>query len=402
MEDFRQLIREIELSHCGIDTEYKYSHDNPLADEDFGKPNMLEPLLMSFAFVEAGGQENRRIFCCVIDLRDSNLRPSLAEMLKFPIPYVAHYAPAELMCLLKMGIPLPRQIWDTCICERALTLGNFHPQYDEKPNDSVPQEIENKAKNKKFKEQYYSLINTEKRYQLKHNFAAQKERLQKSFLGHPPGVNFSREQIDYAAEDALIVAKLYFHQILHASSKGLLHHLITIEMPWVVTMASIQFHGIRFDWNKYYKIVAQCKKVLPLLEQQIAAFEVKNHNSHDQLSDYFQEKNLLPHFLRNGKPCFDKENLKENANLDPLVPLLRAAKFVDTLIREKHFRRSLVENDEHIYPSHFQLGAATGRQTSTKPNVLGIGGILRPLVIPAPGFGLGEVDWSQIEVGIAA
>lgn len=36
------------------------------------------------------------------------------------------------------------------------------------------------------------------------------------------------------------------------------------------------------------------------------------------------------------------------------------------------------------------------------PNVLGLGRLLRSLVVPQPGYGIGEVDLSQIEVGIAA
>src|SRR5262249_37650797 len=40
--------------------------------------------------------------------------------------------------------------------------------------------------------------------------------------------------------------------------------------------------------------------------------------------------------------------------------------------------------------------------TSRWPNVLGLGKVFRPLIVPDPGCGLGEADWSQIEVGIAA
>src|SRR5262249_19840901 len=44
----------------------------------------------------------------------------------------------------------------------------------------------------------------------------------------------------------------------------------------------------------------------------------------------------------------------------------------------------------------------TGRETSRWPNLLGLGKVFRPLVVPEPGCGLGEADWCQIEVGIAA
>src|SRR5262249_14362092 len=40
--------------------------------------------------------------------------------------------------------------------------------------------------------------------------------------------------------------------------------------------------------------------------------------------------------------------------------------------------------------------------TSRWPNVLGLDRVFRPLIVPGPGRGIGEADWCQIEVGIAA
>jgi DNA polymerase-1 len=58
--------------------------------------------------------------------------------------------------------------------------------------------------------------------------------------------------------------------------------------------------------------------------------------------------------------------------------------------------------DGRVHPFHRQLGTHTGRQTSKWPNILGLERVLRPLIVPDPGCGIGEVDYSQIEVGIAA
>jgi DNA polymerase-1 len=62
----------------------------------------------------------------------------------------------------------------------------------------------------------------------------------------------------------------------------------------------------------------------------------------------------------------------------------------------------LVGRDGRLHPEHVPLGAATGRNTMRSPNVGGIGRALRPLVVPADGYGIGEVDLCQVEVMIAA
>ncbi len=55
-----------------------------------------------------------------------------------------------------------------------------------------------------------------------------------------------------------------------------------------------------------------------------------------------------------------------------------------------------------MHPEHCQLGAHPGGQTAGNPNVLGIPGVLRPLIAARPGYGVGEVDLCQIEVGVTA
>jgi DNA polymerase I-like protein with 3'-5' exonuclease and polymerase domains len=48
------------------------------------------------------------------------------------------------------------------------------------------------------------------------------------------------------------------------------------------------------------------------------------------------------------------------------------------------------------------MGAESGRNSMRWPNVGGVGRALRPLVVPEAGHAIGEVDLSQVEVGIAA
>jgi DNA polymerase-1 len=58
-------------------------------------------------------------------------------------------------------------------------------------------------------------------------------------------------------------------------------------------------------------------------------------------------------------------------------------------------------SDGRLHPDYAHLGASTGRQTCRYPNVLALSRLQRNLIVPAPGYGIGEVDLSQIEPGIA-
>ena len=51
--------------------------------------------------------------------------------------------------------------------------------------------------------------------------------MQKSFVEHPAGAAFSKEQIEYAAADAEVAARLYPLQIQVATREGVLQHLVT-------------------------------------------------------------------------------------------------------------------------------------------------------------------------------
>ena len=49
-----------------------------------------------------------------------------------------------------------------------------------------------------------------------------------------------------------------------------------------------------------------------------------------------------------------------------------------------------------------RAAAVNGSSLVGWSNILGLDRVLRPLIVAAEGFGIGESDWSQIEIGIAA
>ncbi|MGQ0722687.1 MAG: DNA polymerase [Candidatus Eiseniibacteriota bacterium] len=89
-------------------------------------------------------------------------------------------------------------------------------------------------------------------------------------------------------------------------------------------------------------------------------------------------------------------------DLHPAIRAFRVHRRNRRLAGEEWLTGCMTGADGRIHPSHHQLGAATGRNTCTAPNLVGIGRVLRPVVTAPPGRALIELDYSQIEVGVAA
>ena len=393
------------ISHFGFDTEYRYDRPGVVIEKrnTANDTRSVQPLLLSLSMAEPYDDGEGRLFNFVIDLRIPDLSPILNELFQLPICFSAHNAKVELFCLWKLGVQEPNILWDTFICEKTLQMGRHHHKYKTPKKADEPEQIQAKKESKKQKRFSFSLVATCQRYGLAHRMQTQKDRLQKSFLVHPDDAQFSEEQIEYSAEDAIVASRLYPLQIQAAVQNGLLHHFQTVEMAWVTTNARIEWNGVRVDEKKRDEAIARIRAHKVRLEKHLAAeYGIQNSRSHKQLTEYFRACGLLHEFTKNGKVTFNKKILKQNAALHPAIASLRAVRRSSDLLADKILSPDFVGEDDRVHAQHQQLGTDTGRQTSRWPNLLGLDRVLRPLVVPDPGYGIGEVDWSQAEVGVAA
>src|SRR5262249_51378851 len=117
---------------------------------------------------------------------------------------------------------------------------------------------------------------------------------------------------------------------------------------------------------------------------------------------FFRGLGLLDLFRDGGGYSFDDDHLEAAEDRHPAIPLIRALRKIGRLQADKVLTGELVGADGRLHPEHRQLRAESSRNTMRWPNIGGIGRALRPLVVPDPGYALGEVDLCQIEVGIAA
>jgi DNA polymerase-1 len=316
--------------------------------------------------------------------------------------FVGHYCHAELLCLLQLDLPEPALLWDTWVCEKALHLGLGHKNYRLKPGADDAEQARADEESREEEALSNKLAAACLRYGVLHPFGGDKERLQHSFLEHPEKAPFTKEQIEYAAADAVAAAELYFPQVQAATLAGVLQHLIDVEMPWVVTNARMAWRGVRKDRALCARVKQTAGEHLAALKEFIAGHGIASPESHPQLKAFFEARGLIHLFSRDGKITFDKDMLDEVADHHPVIPPLRAARRINTLLKSRILEDEFVGADGRLHPNYTQLGTHTGRQTSSAPNILGLGRVFRPLILPEDGRGLGEVDLSQIEVGIAA
>jgi DNA polymerase-1 len=398
------FARQRPLSFVGVDCEFRHSRAGVPVKKDhtWQDPRSIMPLLMGMALVEpqAGGQQV--VYRFVVDLRRPEVLGPLGRLFKLPLPFVAHFFQAEVFCLWQLGLPEPDRVWDTWAAERALLLGIYHARYqNEKPADEAE---EARAEEEADEQVAFSckLVSACLRRGVPYPFAGDKERLQKSFLTHPAGQPFSHEQLDYAAADAEAAARLYPAQVLASVAAGCLDHLTTVEMPWAVTNAGMVWDGVRLDAARCRALQECCRGHVVKLSAELAELGVGNVNSHKQLLTFFRGLGLLDAFRVGGKYTCDDDHLEAVEHRHPAIPAIRELRKVLRLLKDKILTGELVGADGRLHPEHRQLGAETGRNSMSWPNVGGIGRALRPLVVPEPGCLIGEVDLSQIEVGIAA
>jgi DNA polymerase-1 len=399
------LARQLKLSHIGIDTEYRFDRPEIVlsAKTTVSDIRSVVPLLLSVTLAEKAGRRGFNLYDFVIDLREPEPVRPLQQLFNLPVCFVGHYLKVEFFSLWKLGLREPRMVWDTFIHEKAISMGRYHKKYMVSKLSDEPAIQARAAELKQEKEKFaYSLVATCHRHGVPFAHESSKGRLQKSFLDHRQGQPFSQEQIEYSAEDSHAAACLYLLQVNAAAKHGLLNHLVNVEMPWVATNAAIQWEGLKVDQYRSGELVVKLETYKGGLEAKLALLGLSNCQSHKQLKEFFGRSGVLHHFEQDGKYSFGKDQIKRLKHLHPAIKSISELRRISDLLGDRIHNPGLIGVDGRIHPEHIQLGTDTGRQTTKWPNIQGMDQLLRPIIIPEPGYGIGEVDWSQKEIGVAA
>lgn len=219
----------------------------------------------------------------------------------------------------------------------------------------------------------------------------------------------------YAAEDADVTLQL--HQSLHPrleKEKGLNYIFEKIEMPLVTVLARMERNGVLIDAQKLRQQSKELEKRLQELEGQAVELAGKpfNINSPKQLQQVLFEDLKIPVMQKTptGQPSTAEPVLQELAH-DYLLPkVIIEYRIISKLIST--YTNKLPEQINpltgRIHTSYNQTGAATGRLSSSDPNLQNIpvrtheGRRIRQAFIAPPGYKIISADYSQIELRLMA
>lgn len=219
----------------------------------------------------------------------------------------------------------------------------------------------------------------------------------------------------YAAEDADITLQL--HHALWPKVEahpGVLHIYKNIEMPLVDVLVTIERNGVLIDPDKLRQQGKELQKRLVELEKQAFAIAGKsfNINSPKQLQSILFDELKLPVIQKTptGQASTADAVLQELAQDYELPQLIIEFRSLSKLIST--YTSKLVEQINaktgRVHTSYHQSGTATGRLSSSDPNLQNIptrtaeGRRIRQAFIAAPGKVLISADYSQIELRLMA
>ncbi len=219
----------------------------------------------------------------------------------------------------------------------------------------------------------------------------------------------------YAAEDADVTMQL--HRTLWPKllkEAGLKSVFEEIEMPLIPVLARMERNGVLIDVEMLKRQSAELEKRLNELDQEIillagASF---NLNSPKQLQEILFTKLNLPILQKTptGQPSTADPILQELALEYELPKLIIEYRSLSKLITTytKKLPEQVNSKTSRIHTSYNQTGAATGRLSSSEPNLQNIpvrmqeGRRIRQAFIAPKGYKIISADYSQIELRIMA
>jgi DNA polymerase-1 len=232
-------------------------------------------------------------------------------------------------------------------------------------------------------------------------------------------ISFSQVSIEdaghYAAEDADITLRLHQHLWPRLQAEPALEKVLAeIEIPLIPVLARMEQAGVLIDGKILQRQSNELAKRMQELEVQAheAAGQPFNLGSPKQLQQILFEKLELPVIRKTpkGQPSTAEDVLKELAvdyELPKLILENRSISKLKSTYTDK-LPEQINPHTGRVHTSYHQAVAATGRLSSSDPNLQNIpirtpqGRKIRTAFIAPPGSLILAADYSQIELRIMA
>ncbi|RLA02989.1 MAG: DNA polymerase I, partial [Gammaproteobacteria bacterium] len=219
----------------------------------------------------------------------------------------------------------------------------------------------------------------------------------------------------YAAEDADITLRLHEKLWPAIESEEFLKSVFeNIELPLVTVLSKIERTGVKIDPKQLIEQSSEIAK--QLIELELSAHNLAgnpfNLASPKQLQEILFEQLGLPILKRTPKkqPSTAEEVLQELAKdyeLPGVILKYRSLSKLKSTYTDK-LPKMINPSTGRIHTSYHQANTATGRLSSSDPNLQNIpirteqGRRIRKAFIPEHGFQMVAIDYSQIELRIMA
>ncbi|MEG0192411.1 MAG: DNA polymerase I [Stenotrophomonas sp.] len=232
-------------------------------------------------------------------------------------------------------------------------------------------------------------------------------------------ISFSQVGIDeasrYAAEDADITLRLHHAlqpQLLAEPTLDSVYR--SIEMPLVPVLASIEANGVRIDTDELRRQSQDLSSRMLAAQQKATELAGRSFNldSPKQLQAVLFDELKLPAVVKTpkGQPSTNEEALEAIAEQHELPRVILDYRGLAKLRSTYTDKLPEMVNPDtgRVHTSYHQSGAATGRLSSSDPNLQNIpirtedGRRIRRAFIAPEGFQLLAADYSQIELRIMA
>ena len=221
--------------------------------------------------------------------------------------------------------------------------------------------------------------------------------------------------VPYAAEDADITLRLHNTLFTRLSKDQKLQRVLDeIEIPLIPVLSRMERTGVLIDTDLLHVQSQQLSERMLKLEQQAhdEARQTFNLGSPKQLQQILFEELKLPVVKKTpkGQPSTAEDVLQELANdyeLPRLILEFRSLSKLKSTYTDK-LPLQVDKDTGRVHTSYHQAVAATGRLSSTSPNLQNIpirteeGRRIRQAFIAPPGHILLAADYSQIELRIMA
>ena len=222
---------------------------------------------------------------------------------------------------------------------------------------------------------------------------------------------------EYGCEDADITLQLYYELRPLIESQSLLRLYHEIEEPMIAVLADMEWNGVKIDSERLKDYSVTLTMQLRDLEQRICAMADTpglNVNSGRQIGELLFAKMRIaekPKMTKTKQFCTDEEYLKGFAAEHEIVRLILEYRGVKKLLSTYIDALPELVNPVtgHIHTSYNQAVTATGRLSSSNPNLQNIpvrdaiGRPIREAFIPSREDGLLlSADYSQVELRLMA